>query len=229
MKARIPRCRKTPDGTSAVATSTWRKLDGVNGQLARATEAPPAGAPFGVPSFVARPLAVHIDLNALRGHRRVGLPERGRPADAREQLPSTGVGAGDGRGRPDWLPLPRPQTHRRNAGGGSGTSLKALMARIGHASAAAALRCQHVIDGEDADVVRYLERFREEPPVPTRAHHATSMPDSGGHAVGTPADRPPGPGEPQALTRTFVVETMGLEPTTPCLQSRCSSQLSYVP
>jgi|SoiMethySBSTD1v2_1073268.scaffolds.fasta_scaffold21867_1 hypothetical protein len=26
-----------------------------------------------------------------------------------------------------------------------------------------------------------------------------------------------------------VVETMGFEPTTPCLQSRCSSQLSYVP
>ena len=26
-----------------------------------------------------------------------------------------------------------------------------------------------------------------------------------------------------------AVETMGLEPTTPCLQSRCSSQLSYVP
>ena len=32
-----------------------------------------------------------------------------------------------------------------------------------------------------------------------------------------------------ALTWTFVVETMGLEPTTSCLQSRCSSQLSYVP
>ena len=32
-----------------------------------------------------------------------------------------------------------------------------------------------------------------------------------------------------ALTCTFAVETMGLEPTTPCLQSRCSSQLSYVP
>ncbi len=28
---------------------------------------------------------------------------------------------------------------------------------------------------------------------------------------------------------TFLVETMGIEPTTPCLQSRCSSQLSYVP
>jgi hypothetical protein len=31
------------------------------------------------------------------------------------------------------------------------------------------------------------------------------------------------------VTRTFLVETMGLEPTTPCLQSRCSRQLSYVP
>ena len=26
-----------------------------------------------------------------------------------------------------------------------------------------------------------------------------------------------------------MVEMMGLEPTTPCLQSRCSSQLSYIP
>ncbi len=26
-----------------------------------------------------------------------------------------------------------------------------------------------------------------------------------------------------------TVEMMGLEPTTPCLQSRCSSQLSYIP
>ena len=31
------------------------------------------------------------------------------------------------------------------------------------------------------------------------------------------------------LAWTYVVETMGLEPTTPCLQSRCSSQLSYAP
>ncbi len=27
----------------------------------------------------------------------------------------------------------------------------------------------------------------------------------------------------------ILVETMGLEPTTSCLQSKCSSQLSYVP
>ena len=26
-----------------------------------------------------------------------------------------------------------------------------------------------------------------------------------------------------------MVELMGIEPTTPCLQSRCSSQLSYSP
>jgi len=32
-----------------------------------------------------------------------------------------------------------------------------------------------------------------------------------------------------SLSSNFVVETMGLEPTTPCLQSRCSSQLSYTP
>ena len=37
----------------------------------------------------------------------------------------------------------------------------------------------------------------------------------------TGLSRPPG--------RTSAVETMGLEPTTSCLQSRCSSQLSYVP
>jgi hypothetical protein len=47
----------------------------------------------------------------------------------------------------------------------SGTSLKALMARIGHSSAAAALRYQHVIDGQDAEIVRFLERFDQGPSV----------------------------------------------------------------
>jgi hypothetical protein len=70
----------------------------------------------------------------------------------------------------------------------SGTSLKALMARIWHASAAAALRYQHVIDGQDADIVKYLERFGEEPPVPARAHDDAANTAAGGHAVGTPND-----------------------------------------
>jgi integrase len=43
----------------------------------------------------------------------------------------------------------------------SGTSTKAIMARIGHNSMTAALRYQHVIDGQDADIVKYLERFGE--------------------------------------------------------------------
>ena len=33
----------------------------------------------------------------------------------------------------------------------------------------------------------------------------------------------------RCVLNTFLVETQGLEPWTPCLQSRCSSQLSYVP
>ena len=33
----------------------------------------------------------------------------------------------------------------------------------------------------------------------------------------------------KSLTWVYLVEMMGLEPTTPCLQSRCSSQLSYIP
>src|SRR5205814_642701 len=33
----------------------------------------------------------------------------------------------------------------------------------------------------------------------------------------------------RSSSELLLVETMGLEPTTPCLQSRCSSQLSYVP
>ncbi len=45
----------------------------------------------------------------------------------------------------------------------SGASLKALMSRIGHASAAAALRYQHVVDGQDAEIVRHLEAVADDP------------------------------------------------------------------
>ena len=31
------------------------------------------------------------------------------------------------------------------------------------------------------------------------------------------------------MDQVFFVEIVGVEPTTPCLQSRCSSQLSYTP
>ncbi|MGH9222414.1 MAG: hypothetical protein ACRD2W_01110 [Acidimicrobiales bacterium] len=87
--------------------------------------------------------------------------------------------------------------------GAQQTSLKALMARIGHASAAAALRYQHVIDGQDAEIVRYLERFGDEPPVPIRAHDDTTPPASSGHAVGTPTDPAEVTGDPQARDQDF--------------------------
>ena len=35
------------------------------------------------------------------------------------------------------------------------------MNRLGHTTHRAALRYQHVIDGQDADIVKYLERFGE--------------------------------------------------------------------
>ncbi len=105
----------------------------------------------------------------------------------------------------------------------SGTSLKALMARIGHASVAAALRYKHVIDGQDADIVRYLERFGEEPPVPSGAHNDALQTVRRGHAVGTRSNPATVTDEPaNAVTSNFVVETMGIEPTTPCLQSGIS-------
>jgi Phage integrase family len=81
----------------------------------------------------------------------------------------------------------------------SGTSLKALMARIGHASAAAALRYQHVIDGQDAEIVGYLERFGEEgPSVPVGGHDDPPVSDRKGHIVGTPAGPAEAADNPQA-------------------------------
>ena len=41
----------------------------------------------------------------------------------------------------------------------SGAPLPALMARLGHASAAAAIRYQHKIDGQDEAVAAFLEEI----------------------------------------------------------------------
>ena len=181
-----------------------RKLAEVNGQLSYGRPKSVAGRrTIGIPSFVARSLAVHIDLYAL-------------PGDDGPVFPS-----------PDGEPLRRSNFQRRvwepataevgmsglrfhdlrhtaaTLAAASGTSLKALMARIGHASAAAALRYQHVIDGQDADIVRYLKRFGDEPPVPLRAHDDTTAPVTSGHAVGTPADQEQITAEPQRRDQDF--------------------------
>lgn len=172
----------------ADGTSTWgqhhavtRKLAEVNGQLSFGPPKSPAGRrTIGIPSFVARSLAVHIDLYALPGADGLVFPSAdGQPmrrSNFRRRVSEPATAEVGMRGF-------RVHGLRHTAAtlaAASGTSLKALMARIGHASAAAALRYQHVIDGQDSDIVRYLERFGEEPPVPTRAHHDTSAPDSGG-------------------------------------------------
>ena len=166
-----------------------RKLGEVNGQLSFSPPKTAAGRrTIGMPSFVARSLAVHIDLYALPGPEGLVFPSAdGQPMrrsnfrrrvwePATAEVGMTGFRFHDLRHTAATLAA------------ASGTSLKALMARIGHASAAAALRYQHVIDGQDADIVRYLERFGEEPAVPSRAHDDAEDTAVRGHVVGTPSD-----------------------------------------
>ena len=69
-------------------------------------------------------------------------------------------------------------------------------------------------------------RSRPCPPVPTTTRQRPSV--MGTQWARRPLERSLRSSR-EALSRHFVVERMGLEPTTPCLQSRCSSQLSYVP
>jgi len=166
-----------------------RKLGEVNGMLSFSPPKTAAGKrTIGMPSFVARSLAVHIDLYALPSAEGLVFPSAdGQPMrrsnfrrrvwePATAEVGMTGFRFHDLRHTAATLAA------------ASGTSLKALMARIGHASVAAALRYQHVIDGQDADIVRYLERFGEEPPVPSRAQDDAHDTAVRGHGVGTPAD-----------------------------------------
>ncbi|MBW3536860.1 MAG: tyrosine-type recombinase/integrase, partial [Actinobacteria bacterium] len=143
-----------------------RKLGEVNGELSFSSPKTAAGKrTVGIPSFVARSLAVHIDLDAIPGAEGLVFPSAdGQPMrrsnfrrrvwePATAEIGMTGFRFHDLRHTAATLAA------------ASGASLKALMARIGHASAAAALRYQHVIDGQDADIVRYLERFGDDPSV----------------------------------------------------------------
>ena len=103
------------------------------------------------------------------------------------------------------------------------------MARIGHASAAAALRYQHVIDGQDADIVRYLERFGGDPSVPSRAHDDAPEAVPGGHVVGTPEDPTTTTEEPQRPDLDFRGGDERTRTADPLLAKQVLYQLSYVP
>ena len=69
------------------------------------------------------------------------------------------------------------------------------MARLGHNSPAAALRYQHVLDGQDAQIVTYLEQVGKAPVTPL---HGRRRPASGqskrarsGHDARSTAKRKP--------------------------------------
>jgi integrase len=120
----------------------------------------------------------------------------------------------------------------------TGASLKELMRRMGHASPRAALIYQHATAERDRAVAEALSRLAE-PKATLRAtpnlqlidaqnensgpHHTHE--DGSGCAMDVRWSGPEGSREPLTRPKDLVkrVETMGLEPTTPCVQSRCSS------
>jgi hypothetical protein len=91
------------------------------------------------------------------------------------------------------------------------------MARIGHASAAAALRYQHVIDGQDAEIVRYLERFGDGPSVPFPARNDRLVTDRKGHRVGTLAGPAEVDDEPHAADQDLRGGDDGIRTHDPLL------------
>ncbi len=189
--------RRVDVDLDAGTVSVTRKLGEVNGRLAYGAPKTAAGRrTVGVPTFVIRTLELHLALYSEPGADGLvfpaaeGGPLRRSNFRRRVWLPATTkVG----------VPALRFHDLRHTAAtlaAASGTSLKALMARIGHSSAAAALRYQHVIDGQDAEIVRFLERFDQGPSVANGDPDGPPMSVSGGHVEGTPH-----PGERPAAER----------------------------
>ncbi|MDQ3500917.1 MAG: site-specific integrase, partial [Actinomycetota bacterium] len=169
-------------GTVRVA----RKLGEVEGQLAYGAPKSAAGRrTLGIPSFVARALELHMALYAEPGPEGLVFPApRGGPMRRANFRRRVWVPARETVGVPE-LRFHDLRHTAATLAAASGTSLKALMARIGHSSAAAALRYQHVIDGQDADIVRFLERFDHAPQVPVEAADLPPVTATGGHVEGT--------------------------------------------
>lgn len=137
-----------------------RKLSEVNGHLSYSAPKTAAGRRnVGIPSFVMRDLEVHIAKHAEAGAEGLVFPaaEGGplRRSNFRRRVWVPATDAAGVRG----LRFHDLRHTAATLAAASGTSLRALMTRIGHASAAAALRYQHVVEGQDDEIVRYLERF----------------------------------------------------------------------
>jgi integrase len=169
-------------GTIRVA----RKLGEVNGQLEFGPPKSAAGRrTIGVPSFVVRALELHIAQYALPGDEGLvfpseeNLPMRRSNFRRRVWLPATAqAGVSD-------LRFHDLRHTAATLAAASGASVKALMARIGHASADASLRYQHAIDGNDAQIVSFLEGLAPSPPAPHNAADQPPLPIPKGHVVGT--------------------------------------------
>ncbi len=101
----------------------------------------------------------------------------------------------------------------------AGATTKELMARIGHSSYEAAIRYQHVVAERDAAIADALEGLGKVRPLKAKPKRDRSGTDVA-RGKRKPRKRSAGKASDQ---RGKVVELMGLEPTTPCLQSRCSS------
>jgi integrase len=137
-----------------------RKLGEVEGELYFGAPKTAAGRrTVGVPTFVVRALELHLAIYSEPGDDGLVFPapEGGplRRANFRQRvwLPATKAAGVEG------LRFHDLRHTAATLAAASGTSIKALMARIVHSSMNAALRYQHVIDGQDAEIVQYLERF----------------------------------------------------------------------
>ena len=180
-------------GTIAIT----RKLGEVNGRLEFGPPKSAAGRrTIGLPSFVLRALELHIERNALPGDEGLvfpsedGLPMRRSNFRRRVWLPATSQAGVSG------LRFHDLRHTAATLAAASGASVKALMARIGHASAEASLRYQHTIDGHDAQIVAFLEGFGAAPSGPVTTDEQPPEPDRKGHVVGTDANLATPPSQP---------------------------------
>lgn len=144
------------EGTVTVA----RQLLEVNGQLDFGPPKTAAGRrTVGLPSFVVRSLSEHLDRYAEDDDEGLVFPDRDggpmRRSNFRRRVwkPATRKAEVEG------LRFHDLRHTAATLAAASGASLRSLMARIGHSSSAAALRYQHVLADQDAEIVDYLERF----------------------------------------------------------------------
>jgi integrase len=196
--------RRRDVNLEAGSLTVVRQLTEVNGTLAFGPPKTAAGRrSVGVPSFVARSLAVHLALYGETGDDGLVFPAADggpmRRSNFRRRVWEPAIAEVGLTG----LRFHDLRHTAATLAAASGTSLRALMARIGHASAAAALRYQHVTDGQDAEIVRYLERFGDEPPVPASAHDDPPAPVRLGHAGGTNLADATNSADPQVADQDF--------------------------